>query len=667
MTMTWVTDAQFANNLTTDYLFVNRPIRNFLDGHDKFIIVSSKGMGKTLLMRHKRSRLERANTGAVLIPRGDMADYVDLPENTSYEFITAMRGAKFWEDLWRLSISISCLLNFPHEVADGEREHIEREIKRAKLPDHITRELQAAFTTGRYRAYYKPSQILNDLLQLGKSDVEQIRRSSIGIIHNLFVNQVSSACFVFIDSFDQAINRLGEIDLDIWCSAQSGLLRAAWELSRQNRHVKVYVTIRQEAFSSFANAERANMLGSILIIEYSLQDLRKIFEKAVAYYDKVKGMENFFGFKKIKNRALKIEEDPFEYLARHSLGVPRSLMILGEELSNSRDQFGLISDEEESNRQQRRVAEIVNEKSADDLMKQYLLGEKRLFFRGDDPEMLIGEIAKLTSTSVLSFSNIKMIAEEIVGKTNIATKHPFCLLHNLGLLGYVGPAPAGQESIQNFKKPYEFDWNYEEIIPKAMDSIFLIHPALHYEIKKRNARFNTMGIKIGDGYEWGEKEQGALDNSMVKIFVSYASTDREEVEAIVRKMIRCLHEKSKLHDIWLDQWKLKAGQWYQSQIDQALDDSEFLVLMVSKSSIKSQPVAYEWRKKYADKFSSDIDGILPFIVDDLPTDHLPKALSNIHAYQYGGDDAKIVRLVEDILFWKEAREDARPRGKRRAR
>ena len=51
----WNTDAQFADVIDERFLGTNSQIDNFLSAGmgGKFLVVASKGMGKTLLLRHK--------------------------------------------------------------------------------------------------------------------------------------------------------------------------------------------------------------------------------------------------------------------------------------------------------------------------------------------------------------------------------------------------------------------------------------------------------------------------------------------------------------------------------------------------------------------------------------------------------------------------------------
>ena len=74
----WNTDAEFIHELNLDVIFTNPKIDSFLTSNNQFIIVASKGMGKTLLMRHKRQILQRQGAGITLIPHDAMSDYVSL-------------------------------------------------------------------------------------------------------------------------------------------------------------------------------------------------------------------------------------------------------------------------------------------------------------------------------------------------------------------------------------------------------------------------------------------------------------------------------------------------------------------------------------------------------------------------------------------------------------
>ncbi|HLH89991.1 MAG TPA: toll/interleukin-1 receptor domain-containing protein [Xanthobacteraceae bacterium] len=652
----WITDAQFAKDIDEEGLLVsNQRIKRFLAGHsyDQFIIVASKGMGKTLLLRHKRKLIEKENKSILLIPRDATSDYVSLPATLPQELLALMDEDLFWEDLWKLAIAISALLNFPHRITPQERNAALSEIKQSDIPQQVANELQAAFQ-GMHVVQRTPSSVLDNLLNTSRRNLEKFRSSGLRMVWALFNKYVSSGCFVFIDSFDQALNRLFSNDLAKWCAAQRGLLKAAWELSRHNRHVKVYVTIRQEAYASFVDPEKINIRGSVLLLEYSKRDLEDIFSKAIKYYDKISTIETFVGFKTIYNGYLRVHEGVFDYIYRHTIGIPRWLMTLGAEISDSRPEKYTISDERERRVHQKRIAEIVNRVSSEELALDFLRNEMRLFFNSQNPESYIDNMLSKINSTVLSQANIARIATKVTcDPTWRGTQHPFCLLYNLGLLGCVARTGESTTRRQTFKKPYQFDWEFEHILPQDPKTFYLIHPCLHHLIQLTNFKFKYSRVKIGDGTVWSDKEDDVIEAEKLKLFISYAQEDALTVERIADEIERCLSEKSIIHDIWFDQWKMRAGKWHQDQMAQGLRNSDLLIFVVSQHSLGSNSVSLEWKAKFGEKISENTDSVFPFYIDKTSPDDLDIYLRHIHSYRYDNDPTKVARLVDDILNWKE--------------
>lgn len=651
---TWITDAQFAKSIDDSYLFENARISDFLSPctYDQFIIVASKGMGKTLVLRHKRKALEDEKQGFVLIPKNKTADYVTLPSSPPKDLISSFHNDLFWEDVWKIAISISALLNFPHDISKDEVIAVQNELKRVYLPPPLADEITRSFSHD-FKLERTPSSVLNILLQSGKTNIEKTRKSCVQVVWDMYNKYITSGCFIFIDSFDQALNKQFSDNLKVWCAAQSGLMKAAWEMSRHNRHSKIFTTIRQEAYSSFSDAERGNLRGNVLLIEYTKRDLKEIFLNAIKYYENVESIEEFVGFEKMYNGYLKTQENIFDYIHRHTIGVPRWLITIGSEISGLRKERVLIQDIKKRKNHQKRIADIVNRVSADDLAYVYLKGEMRLFFNGEDPEKFVDNLVSKINSSVLSLSNIERIAKKFITEHIWeGTEHPFCLLYNLGLLGIVANTPSSVKKKQVFKKPYQFDWNFERIMPTDPNSYYLLHPSLHYLIQKKNYRFNFNKIKIGDGLIWGKREEKRIKAEIIKIFISYAHTDWECVEKIVDVMEEYLNIKAILHDIWFDKWKMKGGRWLQDQMMIGIKESDFLLFMVSKDSLESSAVAVEWKSKFAEKITEGDDTVFPFIIDDSPFEKMPLYLQNIFTYRYENNKDNIHSLIDDIMFWK---------------
>lgn len=483
------------------------------------------------------------------------------------------------------------------------------------------------------------------LLREGKSRIEQVRSSALTVIHDLVMRHIVSACFIFIDSFDQALSNATDDDLDIWCAGQCGLLRAAWEVSRQNQHIQVYATIRQEAYASFADQERINIRGSVLLIEYSRDDLHNIFIKHIQHHEGLDTIEDFVGLPRIYNEYLRANENIFDYIHRHTVGVPRWLADLGEKLSEDGD--GLSES-------QRRtwLRNVVNRESAH-LAEDYLKTEMRPFFRGEKPSEFINKFLRAISGTVLSFNNLTRISQRYIEESPIAVQHPFCLLYNFGLLGYVRPEPGATALKQYFRKPYEFDWNFDHVLPADPNGHYLMHPALNELIHASNASFRTSRVRIGDGLAWRNKEESVVRRDTLRLFISYAHTDKVQVTKIVRAIERYLRDKC-ICDIWFDEWRMKAGEWVQDQLLRGLRESDYLVLMASKQSLGSSAVSVEWKTHFAGKLSNGRDSVLPLIIDDTPISDMPEFLTQIFCRRCAGDDeTELLRFAEDLIdLWR---------------
>jgi len=650
---TWNTDAQFSDSIDEKFLATNPQIDQFLSSgvHGKFILVAAKGMGKTLLLRHKRKQIENAHRDYFLIPRNETADYVRPPRSSSQGMTELMQTKDFWQDVWTLSIAISVLLNFPHNLSESEQESVLGEVDRAKLPVELAKELSNAFSK-KHIIHRTPSEVLDIFLQCTVKAIERIRSHAITIVTSLVNRHIDSGCAVFIDSFDQAINDVFPNNLDIWCGGQGGLLKAAWELSRHNRHLRIYTTIRQEAFACFNDPEINNIRGSMLLIEYSKEDLHAIFSKAILHYESVDSIEEFVGLKQIYNGYLRIREPIFDYIYRHTIGIPRWFMCIGEKISATRQKRGVIADSEMSRKHQKLIANLINEESAKQA-EEFLKSEMTPFFKGGAPEKFIEGILGQIGSTVLSLANLMRISEKFLSTDWAGTSHPFCLLYNFGLLGYVATNSTGRAPSQKFKKPYEFDWSYDNVLPKDPGTYYLVHPSLHDIIQKKNYRFKFNHIRISEGRPWGKKEKATIAKEMVQLFISYAHDNSDIVSGLADMIEEYLSVKSVLHDIWFDKWKMKAGKWFQDQMRDGLINSEYLILMVSKESLGSNAVAIEWKTKFADKLSKGEETVFPFIIDDTKFEDLPPFLKNIYSYRYNGNRDIVFRLVNDILFWKD--------------
>ena len=74
----------------------------------------------------------------------------------------------------------------------------------------------------------------------------------------------------------------------------------------------------------------------------------------------------------------------------------------------------------------------------------------------------------------------------------------------------------------------------------------------------------------------------------MKTFISYSSTDGQFVERLATD----LRVKESI-DAWLDKWEIQGGDLFPEKLEQALQETSVLVLILSPSSIESRWVQYE--------------------------------------------------------------------------
>ena len=77
----------------------------------------------------------------------------------------------------------------------------------------------------------------------------------------------------------------------------------------------------------------------------------------------------------------------------------------------------------------------------------------------------------------------------------------------------------------------------------------------------------------------------------VKVFLSHSSTDKRHARRLANDL------RSAKIDVWLDEWEVRVGDEFAQKIEQALDEVEFVIVLLSRSSIASDWVSREWRRK----------------------------------------------------------------------
>ncbi|MFC1980168.1 hypothetical protein ACFLVS_04900 [Chloroflexota bacterium] len=110
---------------------------------------------------------------------------------------------------------------------------------------------------------------------------------------------------------------------------------AMHNFTTKNHHIKVYASIRQEAYSGFTHDDKRVIEGSMVMLDYSKSELEEMFHQAISRYTQHVSLPQFLYTSSIANGANGKPEKPFDYIYRHSTFTARSIMYMGQSLHNA--------------------------------------------------------------------------------------------------------------------------------------------------------------------------------------------------------------------------------------------------------------------------------------------------------------------------------------------
>src|SRR2546426_7611155 len=491
----WTVDADDIRvaEVFDDALLHNTPeIDSFLnlDRDDKFIVIGTKGFGKTLLLKAKRILYQREGRAACLPTRAlldkPIGDKIFSRELLAFFVVSPLP----WSKIWLSAISLATLKHVGAlgelRVGPGLRSLIADEQLQSVI-DHFVRLLD--FTP-------------RELQRCGAdTDGHLVPR----------LRAVSSPVAIFIDGVDEYFNKHIEsraslpsvtapLSPSIWYFAQLGLVEVAYQLRRITHHLKVFAAVRKEAYARLQTTVMAQQYrGSAVDIVYPIESLREIFvnnirlEKAdkMVRPERLRAdpIEAFLGRTKIAHVYTGDEEDTFDYVCRHTLLRPRDLMTIGERLTALRP---------EERRHEHRVKEAVNV-GATEIAREYLT-EIAPYVGNLELERFLGRIPGHILT--------REEAEDLFRDHNLEggavdEKHVFCALYRIGLLGHLHHDLVRGQWVQRFLRPGEGTLEPDGVLPRA--TRYLVHPVLSDVIGRLNPgyleRIDRVDI-VGYGRAW---------------------------------------------------------------------------------------------------------------------------------------------------------------------
>jgi hypothetical protein len=546
----WTVDARDIGNLediSPEDIILTENIIQFIesDREHKYFIVGPKGFGKTLLLLYKRLLLLRKHTdfdsrsadilfipaGGSLVDRG--GKFLDFSkEKTAY-----LSKKESWFKIWFFCIALSVIkkIKIIYEQKDHKDQLLELRNTLKKIDPEIQKQLMDS-------PHKTPFDFLGYALKGNLKTL--IRLTNNNDVLESILKTVPYSIAIFIDNVDQTlrehleasynrevinteINHNGEVlSPEVWYAAQIGLVETVETLSGIARYLRVFASIRKEAYSKLETNDLYQQIESHTSkIDYKKDDLEKIFRmniERMRTHPNYKGglispsaednLTAFLGLSDnmIKSETVKNEREPiFDYIYRHTLKRPRDLMTYGEKITGNNKITGSNKNIEFREKQ---IRDIIHETSIDIVKEYFAETGPHINFS----EKLFANLLCFFDSNILTpaaskricrkFNNIRYCTEICI---DCKKDNPICNLYQIGLIGII--KETKRESIQEFLPPGCDEINVNKSKPLPSSKYYLVHPILNRTIENKQHesaqpityRVNDK-IIIGDGYYWND-------------------------------------------------------------------------------------------------------------------------------------------------------------------
>jgi class 3 adenylate cyclase len=472
-------------------------------GDDKFIVVGTKGFGKTLLLKAKRIRYQSTD-GVRCFPENALLDKPIGDKIFSKDMLEIYaHSTEWWAKVWLISVAATVLKRL--DTLDDLR---------------VNPRLAALLADRRLNG------VIDHFVNLLDLPRHELHRCATDVDNALVprLRALNTPVAIFIDNVDEYFNKhvravgrasdTGEVSPSIWYFAQMGLVEVAYQLRRVNHHLKVFAAVRKEAFLKFD--EMTSMVqqyrGSAIDIQYPAESLREIFinnirrEKDRNLIEpealRTDPLQAFLGHTTVPNPFTHEEEDVFDFVARHTLRRPRDFMTIGQKLSDLRPQ---------ERRVRERFLEVVSQ-GASEIAAEYLNEIAPYLGNVELPKVL----ARLHSNVLRRQEVEDIFLEHNSAVSSDEMEHIFCMLFRAGLLGHVITHHVTGKPVQRFLPPGEEIFQPDGSLPSSTH--YLVHPILNGMIARLNPgyveRIDRVNI-IGNGRPWRDATDRQLKTLMV--------------------------------------------------------------------------------------------------------------------------------------------------------
>jgi hypothetical protein len=494
----WVSDGGFIDiSHSNELVYTNKAIQNFLFTDSWQFLSANKGMGKTLLMNYKRYVSNKQHPSALTIPSGkpylDNMTLVDEISRKTQEFITAKESVAI--KMWMFSLEVSMISYLSFSIPLSDQEEFSGPLEDFKQ-----------YVVGA-RISVNPTTVFKMLLQRSPSDIVRILKVE-DKLENFCKSNVQSEVRIFIDRVDQALKNVLQ---KTWIVLQGTLLEAAYNLFNGNSHIKIFATIRQEAFANYSSDIKANLRNSTLQLRYEKDELIKIMDKHSQFYEGGKGIDQFLGQTELRRNGLHRDEKTVDFILRHTLHRPRDVVSICSELSfqtNRNDAKSIIQT----------VALV-----ADDQIIPFIFDESMVFLDSLKKPEERARFMRSLKSNIMTYEEILDLYAEyngfersVMGEIGIEDDryyHPFSELFKVGLLGIIT-----DESTIKFKMPNDYQDFQSLKLPKS--KYYFVHPSLsRYIAACGNNNYKVFAfVIVGHDIEWDDKVNNVLVSLQKKLF-----------------------------------------------------------------------------------------------------------------------------------------------------
>jgi len=488
----WIADAGgiSPDEDLSNYIYKNDLIEKYLqigDHERNFILLAPKGLGKTLILNYKSYLYRHLDhlKGYKFSPDDQLSENLSIiTPQLSKEELLNFQDLPLWIKIWHFTLYV--LLYRTHNLKLPQKlESIFKGADRASI-------ILSLLLSSRGRLY----DILSYSLEL-KNQVNKIQSGTA-----IFIDNVDQGFEVYLKEYHYSDDHLGPENpsVRVWINAQLGLIISSYMINKDNSHLKIFVTIRSEAFTYFESPIKQNILSYSTKLSYNKNEVKKIFEKNIELMDEkelvdtkaIDTIRRFSGIQEIEHLIVrtsdgkKMKESLFDFFYRHTFGRPREIVMIGHQLT-----FTVLNNDEYRKAGHSKKEDLIRW-AIDSLSNDFFENYKTEIIPRFDEEILKIFCASIKKNTIRR-TELNQIDDKIIR-----------FLIGAGMLGYVSDVEVQRKqkkTIQKFYPAAEYNYTHLDLIPDS--DCYVTHPTMDHTLNSQlGLKFYNEHSIIGYDYEF---------------------------------------------------------------------------------------------------------------------------------------------------------------------